>query len=220
MLSTSVGQKLLMAGSGLFLIIFILVHLAGNLQVFAGRDAMNSYAALLQGMPKVLWTLRIALIVAFVTHVVTSVRLAVANRRARGDQPYRQRRVRASSPAARTMMLAGVTLLAFIILHLCHLTWGVIHAEHAALLDAHGRPDVYAQVVLGFGDRRLVAAYGVAQIALAMHLSHGFSSAPHTLGLNVVGCAAMRRVGVVVAWGIAALYLAIPVAVQLGVVRP
>ena len=203
-----------------FLILFVLVHLAGNLQIFAGRDAMNSYAALLHSMPKVLWALRIALIAAFVTHVTTSVRLAIANRRARGDQPYQQRRVRTSSLPARTMMYAGVTLSAFIVLHLCHLTWGVVHAEHALLLDSQGRPDVYARVVLGFSDRRLVLAYGIAQIALAMHLSHGFSSAPHTLGFNIVGCAVMRRVGAAAAWGIATLYLAIPAAVQLGMVQP
>ena len=219
-LSTSVGQKLLMAGSGLFLILFVLVHLAGNLQIFAGRDAVNDYAVLLHSMPKVLWALRIALIAAFVTHIVTSVRLAMANRHARGDQPYQQRRVRASSLAARTMMLAGVTLLAFIVLHVCHLTWGVIYPEHAVLLDSQGRPDVYARVVLGFGDWRLVSAYVVAQMALAMHLSHGFSSAPHTLGVNAVGCVAVRRVGAVIAWGIAALYLSIPAAVQLGMVQP
>ena len=72
-MTSTLYRKNAMALTGLFLCVFMVIHLAGNLQIFAGRDAMNSYAALLHSMPKVLWTLRIALIAAFVTHVVTSV---------------------------------------------------------------------------------------------------------------------------------------------------
>ena len=220
MLSTSVGQKCVMAVSGLFLVLYVLVHLAGNLGVFSGRDAFNSYAALLHSVPKLLWVLRLVLIASFVLHVVISIRLSMHNRRARGVQAYARRRWQATSMASRTMLWAGLLLLAFLLFHLAHLMWGWVYPDHARLTDAQGRPDVYAQVVLGFQNVWVVLFYVLAQVVLFMHLSHGFNSAGHTLGLNSVGSRVLRVSGVVVSVAIFVLYTSIPVAVQLGVLLP
>lgn len=220
MLSTSVGQKFVMAASGLLLVLFVLGHLAGNLGVFSGRDAFNSYAALLHSVPQLLWVVRIGLLVAFVLHVVISIRLSLHNRRARGAQAYARRRWQTTSVASRSMLWAGLVLLAFLLFHLSHLTWGWVYPQHARLTDAQGRPDVYAQVVLGFQSTWVVALYLLAQVALFMHLSHGFSSAGHTLGLNSVGSRMLRMGGMIVSVAILLLYASIPVAVQLGVLLP
>ncbi|MEM7589154.1 MAG: succinate dehydrogenase cytochrome b subunit [Myxococcota bacterium] len=219
-LATSVGQKCVMAASGLLLVLFVLGHLAGNLGVFSGRDVFNGYAALLHSVPKLLWVVRITLVVAFVLHVVVSIRLSIQNRKARGGQAYARRAWQTTSLASRTMLWAGLVLLAFLVFHLCHLTWGWVYPEHARLIDAEGRPDVYAQVVLGFQNVWVVVFYMLAQVALFMHLSHGFSSAGHTLGLNSVGSRVLRVGGVVLSGGIFALYTSIPLAVQLGVLLP
>ena len=157
MLATSVGQKCIMAATGLFLVLFVLVHLAGNLAVFSGRDALNSYSALLHSMPKILWVLRLGLIASFVLHVLLSIRLSWRNRQARGEQAYARRSWQTTSVAARSMLWAGLVLLAFLLFHLCHLTWGWVYPNHARLIDAQGRPDVYGQVVLGFQNVWLVA---------------------------------------------------------------
>ena len=218
--STLVGQKFVMAASGVLLVLFVVGHLAGNLGVFSGRDAFNDYAAFLHSVPKLLWTARIGLLTAFVLHVVISIKLSIHNRRARGPQSYARRTWQITSMASRTMLWAGLVLLAFLVFHLCHLTWGVVYPNHARLIDTHNRPDVYAQVVLGFQSGWVVTCYMLAQVALFMHLSHGFSSAGHTLGLNSVGNCMLRMGGVVLSTAIFLLYASIPIAVQLGVLLP
>jgi succinate dehydrogenase / fumarate reductase cytochrome b subunit len=183
-LGSSIGMKWMMAVSGLALVGFVIVHMLGNLQVFLGPEALNHYAVALREMPfQLLWILRIGLVVAFVVHVFSAVRLTDLNRAAR-PEAYAVKKAVASTYASRTMMMGGLILLAFIIYHLAHFTFGVTNPDHFALHDAQGRHDVYRMVVLGFRNPIVTGAYVLAMVPLAMHLSHGASSLFQSLGIS------------------------------------
>src|SRR3954471_13006081 len=122
MLSSTVGQKYLVAISGIVLVSFVIGHLAGNLAVFRGRDALNHYAAFLKSQPALLWTARSTLLVFFVLHIVVSLRLRYHSARAR-PVAYSYKQIIQASLASRTMVLTGLLILAFTLFHLAHYTF-------------------------------------------------------------------------------------------------
>ena len=215
LLHTSIGRKLVMALSGLLLVLYVAGHMAGNLTVFQGPDALNGYAAWLQGHP-LLWGIRLLMLAVIGLHIIIAVRLAWANRAAR---PTRNRLQRTLSTgfAARSMLLSGLLVLAFIVFHLLHLTIGLVQPQTAQLLDQAGRPDVYARVVLGFADPWVAGIYALAVVLVGLHLQHAVSSLVRTLGFSHE---AYHRTIDVVASGVALLvvagFLAIPIGVQSG----
>src|SRR3954471_14737175 len=120
-----VGKKVVMGVTGLSGIGFVLVHALGNLLVFRGPDAINSYSRFLKSTGELLWLLRIVLIVAVILHVIAAVQLTRQSRRARPDG-YVKRDPQASTLASRTMRWGGVLLLIFIVLHILHFTTGQV----------------------------------------------------------------------------------------------
>jgi succinate dehydrogenase / fumarate reductase cytochrome b subunit len=122
---SSLGGKYLMALTGLGLIGFVLIHMLGNLQIFLGPEALNSYAHALKSKPALLWTARLGLLTIFVAHVFMGLRLTALNRAARPVRYVCEDTVQASW-ASRNMMLTGLVILAFIIYHLAHFTFGVV----------------------------------------------------------------------------------------------
>lgn len=180
--STSIGQKLVVALSGVMLLGFLFGHMLGNMTVFQGPDALNSYAAWLQGHPA-LWIMRFGLIATFLTHMILTLRLAVENRGARGVT-YRRAPVRRVSFSSRYMVLTGLLVVAFVVYHLLHFTFGVVQPENANLVDAAERHDVYSMVVHGFQNPFVTASYVVAMLLLGLHLTHGAASVFQTVGLN------------------------------------
>jgi succinate dehydrogenase / fumarate reductase cytochrome b subunit len=122
---SSLGRKYFMALTGLVLTGFVLGHMAGNLLIFAGRDALNSYAAALKDKPALLWPARLGLLVVFVLHVYLGLRLAWENQMARPIGYVYERTLRASW-ASRHMVLTGLALLVFILYHLAHFTFGAV----------------------------------------------------------------------------------------------
>jgi succinate dehydrogenase / fumarate reductase cytochrome b subunit len=167
-------------------------------------------------MPKLLWALRIAIIVAFIVHIVTSIQLSLENRAARPVK-YAEKKSVAATLASRTMLTGGLVVLAFLLYHLAHLTFGITNPDHAALIDDKGRPHIYNMMVLGFQNNYVSVMYIVAQVFLAFHLAHGFGSAAQTLGLTSCKCAGAIRVGgQIFAIVLFALYISIPIAVMTG----
>ena len=148
-LSSSVGLKFVAAVTGLCLLLFVLGHLLGNLQVFLGPEALNAYAAKLQGLGPFLWVIRGGLLLVFALHVYAVLRLQIRNWRAR-PIGYRGLEPLESTLASRTMIWSGLTLFAFLAYHLLHFTFHATNPAHAGALDAQGRTDVYRMVVLGF----------------------------------------------------------------------
>lgn len=215
-LDSSIGTKVVMGATGLLLVGFVLVHMLGNLQIFLGPEALNHYGELLRTLPELLWAARIILLVAVILHITSALRLTVQNRAARPERYSVSRPVQVGI-APRTLALSGLVILAFVVYHLMHFTFLVTHPEYADLVDAQGRHDVYAMVVAGFSQPLVSGFYILAQILLAMHLSHGIGSLFQTLGLATPRWRPrLDRLGRVLAWVILLGNVSIPAAVLLG----
>ena len=181
---SSIGAKVTMAVTGLLLFAFVVVHLLGNLQLFAGPEAINSYAKMLAELGPLLWLARGGLLAVFVLHVATGLRLARSNRAARPVAYSKDATVQATF-ASRSMVFSGVSLLVFVIYHLAHFTFGVTNPEHfakkAAAADGH---DVYTMVATSFRVPAIAIAYTAFQLVLWLHLRHGVQSLAQTLGIH------------------------------------
>lgn len=220
MISSSIARKALMALTGLALLGFVIAHLAGNLQVFLGPEVFNAYGKKLEDFGPVLWIARLTLLAIFLIHIYLGAVLSAENRAARPVPYFRERTVKAT-PASRTMMLTGLLILAFVIFHLAHFTFRVIFFDQTPEVQLHGAQarDIYRMLVLGFQRWYVVAAYLVAQVFLAMHLSHGASSMFQTLGIEHPKYdPVIRRIGPVLAGLIFIGYVSIPTAVLAGIV--
>jgi succinate dehydrogenase / fumarate reductase cytochrome b subunit len=123
---SSLGTKYVMALTGLGLIGFVLGHMGGNLLIFAGPDYLNGYAQHLKETPALLWPARVGLLAIFLLHVVLGLRLAFSNRAARPSPYHYPQRFENASWAARHMLLTGLLLLAFVVYHLAHFTFGAV----------------------------------------------------------------------------------------------
>jgi succinate dehydrogenase / fumarate reductase cytochrome b subunit len=217
--SASIGAKGVVAVTGLALAGFVIVHLLGNLQIFLGPEALNAYAKKLSSLPALLWSVRVGLIVLFAVHLTAAVRVTLQNRAARPLR-YERRKPAHRAPAARTMIWTGLVVLAFVVYHLLHFTFGVTHPQHFALHDLQGRHDVHRMVVLGFSEWPVALSYVVANVLLGFHLSHGVASCFQTLGAASPRWEPpVRRAAQALAVAVAAGNAAIPLAVMLGVVR-
>jgi len=219
---STIFAKTVMALTGLALFLFVVGHLAGNLQIFSGRDAVNSYAELLKHSGPLLWTVRIGLLILLLLHLVSATQVTLRSRAARPVAYTMLQPVR-STYASRTMLMTGLILLAYVVFHLLHFTVGVIQPEGHALieqLDAGQRPDVYGMMITGFQNPWIVISYVVAMGLLALHLSHGVSSAFQTLGVTHPRWLFLKSwFGPLVAIVIFAGYVSIPTAVLLGLVE-
>jgi succinate dehydrogenase / fumarate reductase cytochrome b subunit len=133
---SSLGSKYLMAITGLLLIVFVIAHMIGNLLLFLGPDAVNSYAHALKEKPILLWTARIGLLVVFVVHVLLGIRLTRQNSEARPVRYVYEDTMQASW-ASRHMLLSGLVLLAFVIYHLAHFTFGVVKPATVQSVKGH-----------------------------------------------------------------------------------
>ena len=176
LLGSSVGRKLVTAATGVLLIVFLFGHLFGNLKVFQGQDALNSYAAWLQGHP-LLWVMRAGLLSLFAAHVWLTLSLTRENRAARPVR-YERYRPRASRFSSRYMALSGLLVLSFLVYHLLHFTFRVIDSRHTRT------PDVYAAVVWSFQNPWIAGSYVVAMLLLGAHLWHGATAVFQSLGLR------------------------------------
>ena len=174
-----------MAASGIILTGFVLVHMSGNLLVFKGPAAINSYAATLKHNALILWGVRGTLLVALIVHVVAAAQLTrVANE----GRPvaYARYEPEASTLASRTMRWGGVAILLFVILHLLHFTTGTIHPEFIA-------GDVSHNVRSAFAKPLIAGLYTAAMVALGLHLYHGVWSVFQTLGIRNPTVGAFKR---------------------------
>ncbi len=180
---SSLGKKYIMAITGLGLFLFVIVHLAGNLQIFFGPDSINGYAELLKSTPALLWGTRLGLLAVTLLHIITAIQLAVANRRAR-PVVYTNKKPVASSFANRTILISGLIILAFVIFHLSHFTLGFVDPQFLRFEDSTGRHDVYRMMVTGFSNPIVSIFYIVSMGLLLLHLSHGVSSIFQSLGLR------------------------------------
>lgn len=171
-----------MAVTGIFLLVFVVAHLLGNLQIFLGPDWMNGYSKHLEELPLALWPARVFLLVTLCVHMGTGIALAFQNRAARPVLYARSGTVQASA-ASRTMVFSGLAIFFFVIFHLLHFTFDAVQPQFTHFTDAKGRQDVYSMVILSFQNGPIAATYLLAMLFLMAHLSHGAASFLQTLGL-------------------------------------
>jgi succinate dehydrogenase / fumarate reductase cytochrome b subunit len=180
-----VGRKIVMAVSGVMMVLFVVAHLLGNTSIFAGPNGINAYAKKLHELVVLLWFYRVVMIVAASVHVYFGIQLTLENNQAK-PQTYAVRKTRSATFAGKTMIWTGLIIGVFLIYHLLQFTFQVTNPEISAIrhLDPLGRPDVYQMVVVGFRNAGILLVYVTALIALAFHLTHGIQSCFQTLGLN------------------------------------
>lgn len=211
---------MIVAITGVILLLFVIGHLLGNLQIFLGPDWINSYAKHLRDLGGILWAVRFVLLVSVLLHIYFTIRLAIENRRAQGD--YTRKEPVKASFASRHMVMSGVIVFAFILYHLAHFTLRVADPRVAHLRpDPLNRDDVYSMMVYGFQNVIVSGFYVLAMFLLMLHLTHGSSSFFQSLGLNDKKLTPrLARGGRIFAWLIFIGYASIPIAVLLGLVKP
>lgn len=211
--SSAVGKKIVMAITGLIMIAYLIGHMAGNLLVFRGSDAINNYAHFLHTNVGPLWIARVVLIAAVVLHVVAVVQLYALDKKAR-PQAYADYKPQASTFASRTMRIGGLIIFVFIVFHILHFTTGTIQPA------PYEEGQVYANVVGSFQIWWVTALYVVAMIAVGAHLYHGGWSWLRTLGLARAKANPLNRpIAAALAIILWAGFTAIPLAIFFGLVR-
>lgn len=184
---STIGAKMIMAVTGLGLVGFVVAHMAGNLLIFVGPEAINAYAQQLKDLGPLLWVARGGLLFFIVLHVASFIRLNSRNAAAR-PQGYAQSKWHKAPLASRYMRLSGLVLFAFIVYHLLHFTAGAVTTDpnglELATMDDQERHHVYNMVVAGFSNPFVSGSYIIAMILLGIHINHGASSVFQTLGLK------------------------------------
>jgi succinate dehydrogenase / fumarate reductase cytochrome b subunit len=173
--------ELAVAVSGVFMVLFIYAHLAGNLLLYLGPEAFNDYAKKLHAVPELLWVARIVLITAFVVHVSSAVRLARRNRETRPTRYAVYQHSSPQTPASRLMLLTGLIIFFFVFLHLYDFTLRT-PAEEMRMLGGQDL-ELYAVVWNSFANPLRSFIYIVAVLCVGSHLSHALESMFVTLGL-------------------------------------
>jgi succinate dehydrogenase cytochrome b subunit len=186
-LTSSIGRKILVALTGLVLVVFVLGHMIGNLLIFVGRDAINEYGEFLRtvGHGGAIWIARFGLLAAVLIHIVATIQLTRENRAARISRYGHPATIQAKKSSL-IMIWTGLFILAFIIYHLMHFTFHVAndYGSYTAKLEGKEVHDVYRMVIAGFSWLPASLFYIVAMALLCSHLSHGVSSMFQTLGLS------------------------------------
>ncbi|MET6995791.1 succinate dehydrogenase cytochrome b subunit [Chitinophaga defluvii] len=184
--NTSIGKKLLVGATGLFLCSFVIVHLAGNFQLLYNDEgqAFNAYAAFMGHnslIQFIAWGLKIVIVI----HAFIAIQLTIRNRAARPVKYAINPGNQTSSWYSRQMAIMGSILFIFIVIHLANFWWGFHYGEiPVKSYEGTAYKDLYQVVQVAFKQPLLVVLYVVGMIALSFHLIHGFKSAFQTFGLN------------------------------------
>jgi succinate dehydrogenase / fumarate reductase cytochrome b subunit len=216
---STVGKKYVMAITGLIWFGYLILHLWGNLKIFAGPTFLNDYAAWLRtvgdplfGFSQILWLVRIILIPAFIVHMWAAISLTTRDRASR-PQRYALRKNVESTFASRTMIYGGVFIVLFVIYHLLDFTFGQANPSYQ-------EGNVYHNVVASFQRWPVVLFYILAMIAVGLHLLHGVWSLFQTLGWNTTRAnRGIRNFATFAALVLTLGNISIPLAVLAGVIK-
>ncbi len=211
---SSVGKKIFMAFTGLFLVFFLVVHLAGNLALYAqDAELFNRYSHFLTSVKEILYPFEFVFLVFILYHIVTAVSITLGKWRAR-PQGYKIKKdlgpPSRKTLSSTTMIYTGSLILIFLVIHLATFKWGTEYS-----VSYHGEPpirDLYRLVVEKFKNPYYSGFYVIVMALLGFHLRHGFWSAFQSLGLNHPRYNGLIRfVGVLIAIVLAMGFLFIPV---------
>lgn len=172
-LKSSIGKKLMMAITGLCFCSFLILHLAGNLLLYSGRDAFNSYAEKLHSLGSIITLAEFGLLFFAIIHILIGAILFYQNLRARPIRYSINKWAGGRSIGSVTMPYTGLLLLIFVIIHL--LNFHFIEKNDTTIFQI---------VTDAFAKPGYIAIYVAAMIVVAIHVSHGFWSAFQTIGAN------------------------------------
>lgn len=171
-ISSSIGKKILMAGSGLLLLLFLVAHAAGNAAIFFGSTAFQAYADALHSLPVVVFAFGAGLLILFLIHIIIGIQLFLQNRQTGGDRYAVNTRVCENTFASKTMPYTGALILLFVIIHVFGFGIAPTDLEISELVKVRLSNFFYG------------VFYLFSFCVLAVHLSHGFWSMLQTFGFN------------------------------------
>jgi succinate dehydrogenase cytochrome b subunit len=172
-LSSSIGKKLIMAITGLGFCIFLISHLTGNLIIYAGNDAFNSYAERLHALGPLLILAEIGLLFLGIVHISTGVYLSYQNFCARPGRYKKKKNAGGRTIGSSTMPYTGFLILVFIVFHLIDFHF-VEKADRS----------IYQIVLETFSSPGYTIFYILSMVVVATHIDHGLWSLLQTLGIN------------------------------------
>jgi succinate dehydrogenase / fumarate reductase cytochrome b subunit len=224
---SSIGKKYVMGLSGLLLMGFVVTHLLGNLLIFRGSEAYNTYAAKLHDLGALLWVAEAGLLLLFGVHVLYAYWLVMENRASRGDERYaintrsKQRTTWLNLAPRSWMAISGTVVLAFLIWHLIDMRFGLrddvqggFEYIDEGLEDETGRPLFlrYERAIQILTTPVSFGLYTVGSILLGFHLAHGASSWFRSVGLETYGLGGpLKKIGVVFAVLVGLGFASIPI---------
>ncbi len=187
-LTSSLGQKVIMSLTGIFLILFLVVHMTGNLQLLAndGGRSFNVYAEFMSENPFIR-VISIGLYAFILLHAIQGIVLYLANRKAKGST-HSTGKVAGATWASKNMALLGILIFAFLCLHMGDFWFKMRFTDQLQMVTYDGHhtavQDIYSRVSAAFQNVWIVIIYLVGVFALAIHLVHGFQSSFQSLGIN------------------------------------
>ncbi len=224
--SSTLGKKFIMAATGFALLIFVIGHLIGNLQIFLDPVHINKYGHFLQTTPELLWGARIGLLICVALHIWAAVSLSIENKAARPVAYVGNPTPRATTYASRTMLMSGLIVLCFIVYHLLHYTVLVQSVnftciDFSALREKDtGHHDIHRMMVVGFGNIWVSLFYLLGMGFLCTHLGHGIGAMFSSIGWK--SPAYEKAIDGLAKWAailIFAGYASIPLAILLRIVK-
>ncbi|MCZ4245891.1 succinate dehydrogenase cytochrome b subunit [Pedobacter punctiformis] len=219
-LSSSIGKKFIMGITGLFLVLFLVVHCFINALIFFNDGGLTfNIGAHFMASNWIIRAGEIVLFIGLLAHIFQALRLTLQNQKARPVK-YAVNNGKANSKwYSRSMGLLGTLLLIFLIVHLSNF-WVVSRFTGIPTVDANGHEDLYAVMRETFKNPLIVLLYTLAMISLCYHLLHGFASAFQTLGWNHTKYnGIIKGAGVWYSIIISVLFAAMPIAVHFGLIK-
>ena len=212
--SSSIGKKLVMSLSGMFLMVFLVIHAGANVLTLFGREIYNEVCHFMDTNP-IIQVMVPALAFGFMIHIIYATWLTYSNLKARGAQAYAVgTKTKASSWAAQNMFVLGLIVVGFLALHLYHF-WAKMQLQH--FIGGHASDDPYSLVAALFHKPLYAIIYIIWIGALWFHLRHGFWSALQTTGLNnSKWLTRLKAIALVYATIIALVLASVPVFFLLG----
>jgi succinate dehydrogenase / fumarate reductase cytochrome b subunit len=223
--SSSIGKKLVVAVTGIVLVLFLAGHLIGNLVVFLGPEPFNEYAYFLHHMlhGAGIWLFRITMLAVVIAHIVATIALTRQNRAAR--QAYENKATIQATKSSLTMIYSGLTILAFVVYHMLHFTARIGNqyntlARYKTTLDGKEAHNAYQMVIDGFNWWPATLFYVIAMTMLFPHIMHGVGSMFQTLGWRSKRSAGLiKQVAIGYSLFIWLGFISIPLAIFFGIVR-
>jgi succinate dehydrogenase / fumarate reductase cytochrome b subunit len=208
-LLSSIGQKLLLATSGLVMfLLFLIPHMGGNVLFLFGPEIFNSYAMHLHQLVPVVIGIEVLMIISITIHMIMAFRVVLTNRKA-ADKRHSQKSSKERSLAAKLMPYSGGMIFIFIIKHLLDFTF---KAKEQVDLHGHMTNDVYGMVLARFQDPGHVIFYVLFMVAVGLHLSHALQSSLQTYGLYIPREGSkIKCVSTLIAIGMAGTFAIIPI---------